>query len=157
VSGLANKLRARLRKALQVRDTPEAQARGLAVGFFFGVMPFFGLQLLLAVAVSHLVRGNKVLAGAMTAVSNPLTSVPLYGACWLLGRAILGGADPMPDLAALTGLGEVLALGPGFLLRLLVGAALVGSAGSAALYLLAGRVLAALARHVEPGAAEGAC
>ena len=82
-----------IRKLLQVRDTPEATARGLAVGFFFGVSLFFGLQMLLAAVVSHFVRGNKVIAVAMTAISNPLTSLPLYSACYALGLLIVGSGE----------------------------------------------------------------
>jgi len=146
-------MRAFLRKILQIRDTPEAQARGMAVGFFFGVTPLFGLQILLAVAAAHLLRGNRVLAGAMTAVSNPLTSVPLYGACWLLGKTIVGGAEEAPDLAALTTVSDVLALGPGILVELLVGTTVVGALGGVALYLLSGQLLR-LARNL--GATKGA-
>lgn len=135
-------MRAWLREALRVRDTPEAQARGLAVGVFFGVSPLFGLQLVLAVAAAHLVRGNRVLAGAATAVSNPLTSLPLYGACLLVGQALLPGPGPALDLASLAGLGDLLALGPRFAAQLLLGTTVVGVVGAAATYLLAARALA---------------
>jgi uncharacterized protein (DUF2062 family) len=53
-------MRAWIRSLLKVRDTPEAPARGLAVGFFFGVSFLWGLQIALAVLFSHLLRGNKV-------------------------------------------------------------------------------------------------
>jgi uncharacterized protein len=79
-------MKAWLLKLVNVRDTPEALARGLAIGFFFGVSFFWGLQILLAVLFSHLVRGNKVVAGAMTAVSNPLTSLPLYSLCYFVSE-----------------------------------------------------------------------
>jgi uncharacterized protein (DUF2062 family) len=86
-----------IRNLLTVRDTPEALARGLAVGLFLGVSFFWGLQILLAVLVSYLARGNKVVAAAMTAVSNPITFLPLYSFCYSVGHLILGGNDKHPD------------------------------------------------------------
>ncbi|MBI5545471.1 MAG: DUF2062 domain-containing protein [Deltaproteobacteria bacterium] len=138
-------------KILQVRDHPEAQARGLATGFFFAVTPFWGLQLVLALTVSHLVRGNKVLAAAMTALNNPITALPLYGLCFFLGQVILGGSAEVPDFAAMRGMADLVRLGPALLLPLLTGTTLVGLAGAAAVYFLSGRILEALAaRYGSP-------
>lgn len=139
-------MRSWLRRLLRVRDTPEALARGLAVGFFFGVSIFWGLQMVLAAVVSWLVRGNKVFAMAATAVSNPLTTLPLYGLCWLVGRLVVGGDGGVPDLAAIRGPGDLAALGPRFLATMLAGTTLVGAVGAVALYLGAGRLVAALRR-----------
>ncbi|MFZ9849186.1 MAG: DUF2062 domain-containing protein [Vulcanococcus sp.] len=101
------------------------RARGLAAGVFTGCYPFFGLQIVLGVALASLVRGNHLLAAAGTWISNPFTYLPLYWfnyqvGCWLLG--------PGP---AFPGLGELqhqplwdlgLALGG----RLFLGSTLVG-------------------------------
>jgi len=145
-----------LRRLLRVRDTPEALARGLAVGFFFGVSIFWGLQMALAVLVSWLVRGNKVVAVAATAVSNPLTTIPLYGFAWLVGRLVLGGDGGLPDLAAIRGPAELMALGPRFLSTMLVGTTIVGVFGGAAFYLGAPRIMAALRRWHDGRAHPGA-
>ncbi|HYD43440.1 MAG TPA: DUF2062 domain-containing protein [Anaeromyxobacter sp.] len=135
-----------LRRLLRVRDTPEALARGLAVGFFFGVSVFWGLQMALAMLVSWLVRGNKVVAVAATAVSNPLTTIPLYGFSWLVGRLVLGDEGALPDLAAIRGPAELMELGPRFLATMLVGTTIVGLVGGAAFYFGAPRFMAALRR-----------
>ena len=149
------------RKLVQVRDTREATARGLAVGFFFGVSLFFGLQMLLAAVVSHLVRGNKVMAVAMTAISNPLTSLPLYSACYVVGLLIVGSGGTLPDLSTLQSLQGLLSLGPRFLGTMLVGTTVVGLVGAVVVYLASHRIVAALARwqkrrheDSEPGALE---
>jgi hypothetical protein len=134
------------RKLVQVRDTREATARGLAVGFFFGVSLFFGLQMLLAAVVSHLVRGNKVMAVAMTAISNPLTSLPLYSACYVVGLLIVGSGGSLPDLSTLQSLQGLLSLGPRFLGTMLVGTTAVGLVGAVVVYLASHRIVAALAR-----------
>ncbi len=142
-------------KVLSVRDHPKAQARGLATGFFIAVTPFWGLQLVLAVAVSHLVRGNKVLAAAMTALNNPITALPLYGACFLLGQVLWGSSAEVPDFAAMKGPSDLARLGPGLLLPLLTGTTLVGLVGGAAVYLLSGRLLVALAaRYGAPAGGD---
>lgn len=132
-------------KILQVRDHPEAQARGLATGLFFAITPLWGLQLVLALTVSHLVRGNKVLAAAMTALNNPLTALPLYGFCFLLGQVVLGSSAEAPDFAAMKSMADLVRLGPALLLPLLAGTTLVGLVAAAAVYLLSGPILAALA------------
>jgi uncharacterized protein len=133
-----------LGKLLAIRDTPEAMARGLAVGFFFGVSFLWGLQIVLAVLVAHLLRGNKVLAAALTAVSNPLTSLPLYGLCYWLGQLVIGGHAAFPDLSQLTTVSSLLALGPRFFLAMLVGSALLGLVGGLILYFSANRLFVAL-------------
>lgn len=133
-----------IRNLLKVRDTPEALARGLAVGFFFGVSFFWGLQILLAVLASYLVRGNKVVAATMTAVSNPLTTLPLYSFCYFVGHLILGGNDKHPDFALVHSLEGFLSLGPRFLVTMLVGTTLTGLLGAVAIYFSSERLFAML-------------
>jgi uncharacterized protein (DUF2062 family) len=129
-----------------VRDTPEALARGLAVGFFFGVSFFWGLQILLAVLASLLVRGNKVVAAAMTAVSNPLTTLPLYSLCYFVGHLIMGGNDNHPDFTLVHSLEGFLALGPSFFVTMLIGTTVVGLLGAIVIYFSSERLLEALRR-----------
>jgi len=137
-------MKAWILKLVHVRDTPEALARGLSVGFFFGVSFFWGLQILLAVLVSHLVRGNKVVAGAMTAVSNPLTSLPLYTLCYFVGHLALGGNDKLPDFSVIHSLEGFLALGPRFLMTMLLGTTVVGLVGAVVVYFSSQRIIGAL-------------
>jgi uncharacterized protein len=135
-----------IRKLLQVRDTPEAQARGLAIGFFFGVSFFWGFQILLAIVISYLLRGNKIIAVAMTAISNPFTSLPLYSLCYFIGHLIIGGSDALPDFGKVHSLEGFLALGPHFFLTMFVGTTLVGLVGALAVYFFSHRLLDALRR-----------
>ncbi|HEY5962033.1 MAG TPA: DUF2062 domain-containing protein [Polyangiaceae bacterium] len=135
-----------IRNLLKVRDTPESLARGLAIGFFFGVSFFWGLQILLAVLASYALRGNKVVAAAMTAVSNPLTSLPLYSGCYFVGYLIMGGNDAHPDFTSLHGVEGFLALGPRFFVTMLIGTTAVGLLGATAIYFSSERLLAMLRR-----------
>lgn len=47
-------------RLLAIRDTPNAIAGGIAIGFFFGFTPLFGLKTLLALAVAWFFRANIV-------------------------------------------------------------------------------------------------
>ena len=137
-------MRAWVRNLLKVKDTPEALARGLAVGFFFGVSFFWGFQIALAVLVSYLVRGNKVVAAAMTAISNPLTSLPLYSLAYFVGHLVIGGEDALPDFAEVHSIQGFLELGWHFFFTMLTGTTIVGSAGAVVVYFSANRLLTAL-------------
>jgi len=107
------------------QGSPGYRARGLAAGVFTGCLPFFGLQILLGVALAGLMRGHPLLAAAGTWISNPLTTLPL---CWLnlpVGNLLLGPIDGMPDLAGITAL-AVTDLGWALGSRLVLGSLLMG-------------------------------
>ncbi len=108
------------------------RARGLAAGVFMGCFPFFGLQILLGVALASLVRGNHILAAAGTWISNPLTYVPLYWFNYQLGCALLGPGPVMPSLQQLRQV-PVWKLGLAMGGRLMLGSAVVGLVSAALL------------------------
>ena len=139
-------MRAWIGNLLKIKDTPESIARGLAVGFFFGASFFWGIQIAFAVAASHFIRGNKVIAAAMTAVSNPLTSMPLYTLAYILGHFIIGGEDPLPDFSTVHSIQAFLALGPHFFITMLVGTTIIGGVGAVILYFSSSRLLNFLKR-----------
>lgn len=105
--------------------SPGHRARGLAAGVFTGCLPFFGLQIVLGMALAAAVRGNRLLAAAGTWISNPLTTLPI---CWLnyqLGALLLGPGPVWPGVEGLDAerLGT---LGWAFSSRLLLGSLLIG-------------------------------
>ncbi|MBF2079257.1 MAG: DUF2062 domain-containing protein [Synechococcales cyanobacterium T60_A2020_003] len=110
----------------RMEGSPHAIARGLAVGVFSGWFPWFGVQMIIAVALAALVRGNKIMAAASTWVSNPLTYVPIYAfnfhvGCWILGIDM--GKDIFTEMSSWS---DAVALGQDFLLVLLFGCFVVG-------------------------------
>lgn len=121
-----------LRRLRELRDwlrrqqgSPGYQARGLAAGVFTGCLPFFGLQIVLGVALAGVMRGHPLLAAAGTWISNPLTTLPM---CWLnlqLGILLLGPAGRLPPWDQLATL-QLAELGWSFGIRLLVGSVLMG-------------------------------
>jgi len=123
---LGSRLLPRLRWLWQLEGTPGHRARGLAAGVFTGCLPFFGLQIVLGVALAATIRGNRILAAAGTWISNPFTTLPI---CWVnyqLGVWLIGPGPAWPGRHELDP--ERLAdLGWAFSSRLLLGSVLVGS------------------------------
>jgi uncharacterized protein (DUF2062 family) len=65
-------------KLLAIRDTPEAIAGGVAIGFFFGLTPLFGLKTILAIFFAWITRSNiiaAVLAGTLHDIALPVMPV----------------------------------------------------------------------------------
>jgi hypothetical protein len=83
-----------VRKVLHAGDTPHAVAMGTAIATFVAFLPLIGLQTILAVAVAALFRANKAICVPVVWISNPVTLVPMYGACFGLGRFLMTGALP---------------------------------------------------------------
>ena len=135
---------------LRIRKDPEEIARGLAVGTVVGLSPFFGLHMLLAVALAMLVKGNKFMAVLATWIGNPVTfSVILY-ADYKVGRWLLGGrVEPLRRLSLHPY--EVLHAGWDILAPLTVGGLVVGVLAAVPVYFLLapliGRLSSALARR----------
>jgi len=107
------------------QGSPGYRARGLAAGVFTGCLPFFGLQIVLGVALAGVMRGHPLLAAAGTWISNPLTSLPLYWWNLQLGIVLLGPIDAVPELRQLASL-TLTELGWAFGSRLLIGSLLMG-------------------------------
>ncbi len=134
-------------KIAHVKDTPESIARGLAVGTFFAFAFLFGLQIILSLIISHIVRGNKIVAAAATAISNPFTYIPIYTFCYFIGHLIVGGADePLPDFMAVRSLKSFFALGPHFFITMLTGTTIVGAVAAVLMYFSSEKVLEWLKR-----------
>jgi len=125
-----HRARRQLRRGLQWLWAQEGsagqRARGLAVGVLLGCYPFFGLQIVISVAIAGLVRGNHLLAAAGTLVSNPLTYVPLYWFNYIVGDWLLAEPLSPTDLSTISA-GSLWDQGWDFTARLLLGSTLVGA------------------------------
>jgi len=78
-------------RVLHVDDTPHRIALGVAVGIFVTWTPTIGLQMILTVLISALLRANKFVGVPFVWISNPLTLVPVYWPSYLIGCWLLGG------------------------------------------------------------------
>lgn len=81
------------------RFSREPLARGVAIGFFCGLIPG-PFQVIGGLLVCAWLRGNVVAAAAATAYTNPLTIVPLYILAFKIGAFLLPGEYPLPPWEA---------------------------------------------------------
>ena len=123
--GLLRLLRRRLLWLWHQEGSHGQRARGLAAGIFTGCYPFFGLQILLGIALASLLRGSHILAAAGTWISNPLTSLPLYWFNYQVGSWLLGPGPSFPSLQQVQE-GGLWDLGLAFSSRLMLGSSVVG-------------------------------
>lgn len=128
------KLRYLYLRLIRLRSTTPAIARGLAVGVFAGLFPFFGAQTLLGLALAMAVRGNKLTAAVGTWISNPLTYVPIYVFNFKVGQLILGTKELSTDVDW-TSSEELLQAGWTFGLTLILGCVVVGAIAGVLSYL----------------------
>lgn len=91
MAGIYRKFRKFLiHNVLHADDTPHRIAVGIAVGVFVGLTPTVGFQMVIAVAVAAALRANKVVCIPMVWITNPVTLVPIYAACFRIGSALTG-------------------------------------------------------------------
>jgi uncharacterized protein len=88
--GVARWARYQYVKLLRINDTPEKIAGGLALGVAIGILPSFGLGIIVAVFVAALIRVNKVSALIGTLIMNPWTAPFFWGVSYLAGSLMLG-------------------------------------------------------------------
>ena len=79
---------------LHADDTPHSIALGAAIGTFVAFLPLIGIQMIVSVALAALLRANKAICIPIVWITNPLTAVPIYGPCLLLGHFVLGLGKP---------------------------------------------------------------
>ena len=91
------KAREKWRQLKYIDDTVEHIIRGLAIGIGVGLLPLFGVQMLIATLFAKLLRGNVSAALAGTWISNPLTFLPIFYFEYRLGAMLLD--VPVQDIS----------------------------------------------------------
>ena len=86
-----NNLKKLVRWLLMLEDTPHSIALGAAVGLFISFTPTVGLHMALVVAVSLVVRMNRMAALAAVWVNNPITLIPVFFFNYLVGAVVTRG------------------------------------------------------------------
>lgn len=69
---------------------------------FAAIVPFIGFQTAAAVALAALFRANKAICIPMVWVSNPLTGIPIYATCLVVGQKIWPSKNDVDLGAALS-------------------------------------------------------
>lgn len=77
-------------RVLSLDDTPHRIALGVAIGVFVAWTPSIPAQMVSVLALSWLLRANKLVGLPFVWISNPVTIIPIYGPNLLLGQWILG-------------------------------------------------------------------
>jgi uncharacterized protein (DUF2062 family) len=78
-----------MERVLQLHDTPESVARGVAVGTFVAITPTVGIHMVLAASIAYVLGVNRLAAVAAVWLTNPLTLLPIYWLDYVIGRWIL--------------------------------------------------------------------
>lgn len=76
-------------KILHADDPPHTLALGIAIGMFVTFTPLIGFQMLLSVTLAWLLRANKAVGIPIVWISNPLTIIPIYYPCYVIGCKML--------------------------------------------------------------------
>ncbi|MCY3727523.1 MAG: DUF2062 domain-containing protein [Nitrospira sp.] len=93
-----NYLRAKIREALHLGETPQRTAVAFALGVFIAFTPTYGLHTASVVCLAWALRLNfpAIMAGSL--INNPWTVVPILGATMWTGFSLLGIRD-IPDVS----------------------------------------------------------
>lgn len=84
-------LKERIRLTIHARGSPEAIARGIALGLFVAFTPLFGLHLPIAWFGAMALRANRTATILSLFVSNAATFVPIFAFTYAVGIHILPG------------------------------------------------------------------
>lgn len=88
--GFFRQFKLNLIRLARIKSSPDAIARGVALGIFIGFTPFFGFHILIALFFAFILRQNKIAAFAGVWITNPLTAPFIYALEYEIGRMLLG-------------------------------------------------------------------
>lgn len=88
--GLLRQFKLNVIRLARIKSSPDAIARGMALGIFIGFTPFFGFHILIAVACAFVLRQNKIAAFVGVWITNPVTAPFIYALEYEIGRMLLG-------------------------------------------------------------------
>ena len=87
-----------VRLAAESLESPSKTASAAAIGVFFGIAPFWGFQLALALLAATVLRVNRVIAGAASNISiPPMIPFIIYASLKTGGLAL--GRSMSPDFS----------------------------------------------------------
>jgi uncharacterized protein (DUF2062 family) len=159
-----NTSRRRLRRFLnwliRLRGSPQAIARGVAIGMIVAFTPTIGFQTLIALSIATLLNANRPVSIVPTWLTNPFTIPPVYAFTYYLGSFFWPGPEPasvtramhaaaedlesLDFLALREQIGVFLDLGMDVFMPMWIGGLIVGSIAAAILYPLTLRTVVRL-------------
>ncbi len=111
-------------------------AMGAAIGFFIGMLPIMGIQMVVAAAVAAVFRVSKLAAILPVWISNPVTFIPLYGFNYWLGHVLTGWGPNHEQYRTVIHKVKLLMENSGFFEGIIESTKLFGSMGREAVYSL---------------------
>jgi uncharacterized protein (DUF2062 family) len=159
--------RPRLRRFLswliRLRGSPQAIARGVAIGMIVAFTPTIGFQTLIVLGAATLLSANRPVSIVPTWLTNPLTIPPVYAFTYYLGSFFWPGPEPdsvtramsaaakeldsLDFLALRAQLGVFLDLGLDVFIAMWIGGLIVGSIAAAIAYPLMLRTVVRLRKR----------
>lgn len=129
LSGIASRIRKTAGKLINIHDKPKKIAGGYALGCFFGVTPFIGLQVILAILVSTLFRWNKAASAIGVLNTNWMKGFFIYPLNYKIGAMILGSdiSLELPDHISTAYFMTLLEEGREVLVSLMTGGLITGT------------------------------
>ena len=116
-------------RVVRIKAPAESIALGLAAGVFAGAMPFLSLQMVIAIALAFLIRGNPIAAALRTWWTNPFNWAIVFPLLfYMLGKVFVPGEVVSLSMSDLTNLGllDLLRQGWKWLLITTLGGFIVG-------------------------------
>jgi uncharacterized protein (DUF2062 family) len=152
-----------IRHLLKEHNDPAKMGQAVALGLFVGVLPFYGLHLVICVALAWVFKLNKATVYLAANISNPLFAPVLVAVGIALGELVRFGRWQGVDLEGARGFLDTLKLlggqVPDMFLSCLIGSAVLGAALAAVFgpvtYLWARRRKARRALSPDSTPAEG--
>lgn len=113
-------------RVVRIKAPVESIALGLAAGVFAGAMP--SLQMVIAIAIAFLIRGNLIAAALGTWWTNPFNWAIVFPLLYLLGKVFVPGEVVSLSISDLSSLGllDLLRQGWQWLLITTLGGFIVG-------------------------------
>lgn len=127
-----NKFKRKIRygylRVVRIKAPAESIALGLAAGVFAGAMPFLSLQMIIAIAIAFLIRGNPIAAALGTWWTNPFNWAIVFPLLYMLGKVFVPGEVESMSISNLSNLGllELLRQGWRWLLIATLGGCIAG-------------------------------
>ena len=114
-----------LAECRKLSGDPRYIGRGMAIGIFVSMTPFFPFHTAIAVAISVVLRGSKRAAAVGVWLSNPITIPFCYFIIYKLGMWILGQESAYnPDWKTFS---DILHMGIDIAYAMVIGGALLGT------------------------------
>ncbi|MDK9707596.1 MAG: DUF2062 domain-containing protein [Desulforhopalus sp.] len=127
-----NKFKRKIRygylRVVRINAPAESIALGLAAGVFAGAMPFLSLQMIIAIAIAFLIRGNPIAAALGTWWTNPFNWAIVFPLLYMLGKVFVPGEVESMSISDLSNLGllDLLRQGWRWLLITTLGGCIIG-------------------------------